>query len=337
MKYLIVCSSSGGHIYPALNFGNYLEKCNQTVKFLGIKSQIEESIIPSDKLICCHIAKSFRLAIKKPFKFIKELSLLDNIVDNYDVVIGFGGFITFCVSKTKCIKKKMFYLHEANVDIGDSNLYSLSACRRMFTSFKVTDNRKYRDKLLYVGNPVVDEIKVLNRKKEYISFIFGSLGSKTLLDIVSSYLLSKKDDNKYLLVTSSKYFDEYNEKLKGVKNVRIESFVDKNELYSQSKLIFCRGGASTLSEVMKASVNCVCIPSPYVKHNHQYRNAYLLFIHHALTLIEEKNFNSEVISELINLYNGEFGKMELVNQKGFVSEYPCIKMFMAISNDISKK
>ena len=38
MKILIVCSSSGGHIYPGLSFGKYLVKCGEEVSYLGIKN-----------------------------------------------------------------------------------------------------------------------------------------------------------------------------------------------------------------------------------------------------------------------------------------------------------
>ena len=45
MKILIACSSSGGHINPAINFGNYLKSKNHEVTYLGFKNQIESKII----------------------------------------------------------------------------------------------------------------------------------------------------------------------------------------------------------------------------------------------------------------------------------------------------
>lgn len=334
MKYLIVCSSSGGHIYPGLNFASYLNKCGETVHFLGIKGQIEEKII-KENLYAFDIPKSFKKMLKNPFKMLSQINKVNKFVEEYDVIVGFGGFITYFVSLLPCIKRKLFYLHEANVDIGDSNLFSLKKAKRIFTSFKVTKHKHFQNKIDYVGNPVSDEILLKPYKKEYISFIFGSLGSKTLLDKVSQYLLNQNDNEQYLLVTSNKYYEEYYQKLNHIKNLKIISFIDKNELYSRSKLIFCRGGASTLAEVMKANINCVCIPSPYVKHNHQFNNAYLLNSHHALSLIEEKDFSLTKIKDYIKLYKSKYGKLELLNQKYFVKNDVALLMYLRIKNDLN--
>lgn len=334
MKYLIVCSSSGGHIYPGLYFGSYLKKCGEEVNYLGIKNQIEEKIIKSD-LYVFDIPKSFKVALKNPFKFIYQRKIVNEFVNKYDVIVGFGGFISYFVSILPCIKNKKFYLHEANVDIGDSNLFSLKRCRFLFTSFRNTKNRKYKNKIIYVGNPVTDEISK-SRLKEFICFIFGSLGSKTLLDKVSDYLLNKNDNEKYILVTGEKYYEEYYHKLKDISNLKVISFIDKKYLYQHCKLIFCRGGASTLMEVMKANINCVCIPSPYVKHNHQFNNAEVLSSYHCLVLIEENKFNNQSIKECLNLYKSKYSVDELKNQKYFVKDNVSLNMYLRIKNDINK-
>ena len=331
MKFLIFCSSSGGHIYPGINFATYLKDHHYEVKFLGIKNQIEEKIIPQEELILCSLPKSFKKACYHPLVFFKEINFLNKIIEDFDVIVGFGGFISFAISLTPSLKKKKFYLHEANVDVGDANKFAINKAKYLFTSFKTTTLRKYQKKIKFVGNPTVDNLLINKKNRKYISFIFGSLGSKTLLDIVFEYLNKQNDQNEYLLITSKRYYNEYKNINK--QNVKVIDYVEKNYLYSYSKLIFFRGGASSLSEIMNANVNCVCIPSPYVKHNHQFNNANYLFSHHALTLIEEKDFNFNKIEEAINAYQSECAKMELINQKSFYTSSPSLKMFLTIIND----
>lgn len=336
MKVLIVCSSSGGHVYPGLNFGTYLKKCGENVHYLGITGEIEERIIPHEELTTFNIKKSFKKSIRNPILTFRAIKKINCFIASYDVIIGFGGFITFLVSLCPLIKEKKFYLHEANMDLGDSNKYSLSRATGIFTSYKDTYIKRYKN-VYYVGNPVVDSLKIKSQQKKYISFIFGSLGSKTLLEKTSTYLLSQNDENSYLLITGKKYFLEYYNKLSHKSNVRVIDYIDRDELYSKTKLIFCRGGASTLAEVIVSKTNCVCIPSPYVKHNHQYNNAYFLFTHHALTLVEEKDLTNDKILECLRFYQSDYGRMELINQQSFIMSNVSLKMYLQIKNDYQTK
>ena len=51
MRILLVASSSGGHVYIAKHFGEYLSKCNIEHSYLGINGEIEENIFPKKKSV----------------------------------------------------------------------------------------------------------------------------------------------------------------------------------------------------------------------------------------------------------------------------------------------
>ncbi len=337
MRILIVCSSSGGHVYPGFRFGQYLDRCGEEVRYLGIRGEIEERILPKDALILTDLPKSFSRAVKSPKKTLDSAKKIREILPSFDAVVGFGGFITFFVAHLPEMKKVPLYLHEANLDIGDSNRFSLSRAQAIFTSFPATANARYKKKICFTGNPVSDDVTDRKKDPEYITFVFGSLGSKTLLDRSVAYLSSQDTEDSYLLITSPKYYEEYKNKLKSKKNVTVAPFMEKRELYKNTRLIFCRGGASTLSEVIKSRTNCVCIPSPYVKHNHQDRNARYLAVHHALTIVEEKDYDEKTIREMIDRYQTPYAEMERAAQKSFITPYPCVKMYMKIKYDLDKK
>ena len=63
MKVLIACSSSGGHINPAISFGKFLKMKGIEVTYLGFKNQLEETFI-KDKLILIEGENSFNKNIK---------------------------------------------------------------------------------------------------------------------------------------------------------------------------------------------------------------------------------------------------------------------------------
>lgn len=337
MRILIVCSSSGGHVYPGFKFGQYLDRCGEEVRYLGIRGEIEERILPKESLILTDLPKSFSRAVKAPKKTLDSAKKIRDILPSFDAVVGFGGFITFFVAHLPEMRRIPLYLHEANLDIGDSNRYSLHRARAIFTSFPATEFPRCKKKVCFAGNPVSDDVTDRKDHPEYIAFVFGSLGSRTLLDRSVRYLSSQNGEELYLLITSPKYYEETKNKLKHKKNVTVAPHMEKQELYRNTRLIFCRGGASTLSEVIKSGTNCVCIPSPYVKHHHQERNARYLAIHHALTVVEEKNYDEKTIREMIERYRTPYAAMERAAQKSFITPYPCVKMYMKIKYDLDQK
>lgn len=338
MKLLLVASSSGGHVYPAFTLGKYLKEKGEEVHYLGIRGEIEEKILPSESLILLPLPKSFRKSLAHPSKTRKCFFKADEILREFDAVVGFGGFITLFVSRLPSLKQRFFYLHEANVDFGDSNKYALSRCQSAFTTFLPTDSARYRDRIVLSGNPVTDSVERSKGRGEFISFIFGSLGSATLMETVMSYLKRQNRREKFLLITSERYYHKAVEVLGEKQNVTLRAVTDKNELYSASRVIFCRGGASTLAEIITAGVNCVCIPSPYVKHHHQERNAQYLAEQHLIAVVGEEEFTPERIDHLVDYYaRKDFPKMELCNQRGFLPQHPCLTMYMKIRNDYDQR
>ena len=297
MRILLVASSSGGHVYIAKHFGEYLSKCNIEHSYLGIKGEIEENIFPKKNTYFLNIPKSFKKSFKEIRKLIKCRKDIKSIVKEYDVIIGFGGFITAVVSMFINNKKQLFYLHEANVEIGDSNRFCYHKAKRLFTSFQVPMKK---NKITFVCNPVIYNIKKI-KTIDNISFVFGSLGSKTLLDKTIEYINDSNEIKyKFMLITSDKYYEYTINKIKNKSNVEIRKYIDRDELYSSSKLIFCRGGASTLMEIIASKSKAVIVPSPYVKHNHQVKNTEYLYSKGIIEYVNEKDFDNEHINLMID-------------------------------------
>ena len=337
MKILIVASSSGGHVYPGYKLGKYLIKMGNEVNYLGIKNEIEEKIYDKSDCVFIDLPKSFKRCINHPFKFLKNYDYLNKLILDYDVIIGFGGFITYFVSILPNIKKRLFYIHEANVILGDSNYFAGKTAHKIFTSFNLTENKKYKNKMILTGNPSTDELPLIKENK-YITFVFGSLGAKTVLLKTIEYLKTCNDDEKYLLITSNRYYDLAMKELGTKSNVKIVSKLNSEEIYKNTKLLFSRAGASTLSEVIYTLTNCVSIPSPYVKHHHQEKNACYLFNYHAISVILEKDYNSKKIKEYIKLYNNTcYASLENKNQSLLRIDNPCFNIYMEIINDYKKK
>ena len=85
-------------------------------------------------------------------------------------------------------------------------------------------------------------------------------------------------------------------------NVIIKERINMAEELKTYDLVFSRSGATSLLELIKSQVEIVLIPSPYVKNNHQYKNALFYYQKGKVDLIEEKDFSSkEIENKIVNL------------------------------------
>lgn len=307
-KILLVSSSSGGHVYPCYVLGEELKKRGYEITYIGIENQIEEKIIPEITLF--NIPNSFKRALT--FKGMKKIILQRKVIkaeiNKADIIIAFGGFITFLVAIIN-FKKKAIYTHEQNVILGDSIKYSSFFVDKIFTSFPIykKENKKY----IYTSNPTISNIKTrcdININKPKVMFVFGSLSSETCLEIVKNFLINTKLNNEFLLVTGEKYYSKY--KHLNNKNIKVKSKINMKDELEYYDLVFTRAGATTLLEVLKSGVEIVCIPSPYVKNNHQEKNA--KYFEKYISIIKEKDFTKENIeAHIVSMKRKNTYKIEI--------------------------
>ena len=104
------------------------------------------------------------------------------------------------------------------------------------------------------------------------------------------------------VISCSKVILCNNSKIKNLPdNVKVVGFLDDMlGLLKSVDLIVSRAGASTIAEITALEIPSILIPSPYVTHNHQYKNAKVLEDAGASILIEEKDLNSEVLINKID-------------------------------------
>ncbi|MGN1295821.1 MAG: UDP-N-acetylglucosamine--N-acetylmuramyl-(pentapeptide) pyrophosphoryl-undecaprenol N-acetylglucosamine transferase, partial [Bacilli bacterium] len=258
------------------------------VTFMGIKGQMEEELF-FGKTIFLTIPNSF----KKSIKNIKSLMIntkCKKMVKDFDVTIVFGGFISFYV--TYFLHPKNIFIHEQNVMVGDSNKACYPLCKKMFTSFPIEGK-----KTIYASSPSADRFfpKKYVKNIRNILFIFGSLGSSILLEKTIKFA---KNNTKYhiTIVCGKNVHTNNNDNF-------CVSFLDVEKDIYNYDLIFTRGGATTLKEIMKTRIPFVVIPSLHVKRNHQTKNAESL--KDFCLIIKEKDYDERTILEKINQFENE--------------------------------
>ena len=324
MKVVISAGGSGGHIYPALAILNKIKEKekNVDVLYIGTTNRMEKDIIPSlgipyygieiyglERKITLSNIKTitkYLNSIKKCKKKIKEFKP--------DIVIGAGGYVTAPViyAAKKCGFRTL--IHEQNSTLGLSNKMLLKYTDTLCTSFK---NMKFEKvNTVYTGNPQSENAKNAKKanKKDYnlslnkklVLIVMGSLGSKTVNDVLKD-AINKFDDNyEVLIVTGKSHFDEF-KNVKKKDNVFIEPYIDNlPSLLKVTDLLVTRAGATTISEIVATNTSSLFIPSPYVTENHQYKNAMSLVKEGAGEILEEKDLTSlSLIKKIDSLINDE--------------------------------
>ena len=352
MKIAITAGGTGGHIFPALAIINKIKSHDKNSKFLyfGTTDRMEKDIIPEKgipyigiqmkglnrKNILKNITvlKIYLAAIKKAEVELKKF--------RPDIVIGVGGYITAPVLVAANHLGIKTIIHEQNSIPGVSNKLLSHFVNRICVSFKESESYFPKKKTIYTGNPRSEEILSMekgkredfgfNRKSKFIILVMGSLGSLTMTKKMKELIPSFKDkDYQVLVVTGKNYYDDYKD-VKTPTNVKIVPFYDAKYM-KDADLIITRSGASTIAEVTALLLPSIMIPSPYVTHNHQYKNAKALEDKKACKILEEKDFCKENLLSLID----DCFKKEVYNEmRKNLKEFSCPNSAEAIYKEIMR-
>ena len=322
MRVVVSAGGTGGHIYPALAIINKIKEKEPNSEFLyiGTTDRMEATIIPElgyeyvaleikglnrkKPLKNIKVLKSFLVAIKQAKKEIKKFKP--------DVVLGVGGYVTLPVIFAAHSLKIKTFIHEQNSIPGLSNKLLNKKADAIGVSLPSSLKHFDKKKTTYTGNPRSEEVinveKVdkkkynLTKNKKLVLFVMGSLGSLTMTNIMKQILPSfKNKDYEVLFVTGKNYYDEYKQIKEIPSNVKIVPYLDDMlSVMKKTDLMVTRTGASTIAEVTALGIPSVLIPSPYVTHNHQYKNALVLEKKNAGVIIEEDKLSSEILIKTID-------------------------------------
>ncbi len=322
MRVVICAGGTGGHIYPALAILHKIKEKEKdsTFLYIGTTDRMEATLIPSlgipyvgiemkgldrkHPLKNIEVMKTFKKAIQKARSEIKKF--------NPDLVLGIGGYITAPVIYAAKKEGYKTFIHEQNQIPGLSNKFLAHYADKIGVSLPESVSYFDKDKVVYTGNPRSEEvIEVdpidkkkydLSENKKLVLIVMGSLGSTTVSNKLKEMAYDFKDCSyEVLLVTGKGYYDEFSTLKKIPKNVKIVPYLDDMlGVMKKTYLIISRAGASTIAEITAIGLPSILVPSPYVTHNHQYKNAMALVEKRAALILEEKDFESKNLLPMID-------------------------------------
>ncbi len=322
-RYLFAGGGTGGHLYPAIAVAQKILEIQPEAEilFVGTKTKIESKVVPQKGFnfkpiwISGFSRKLNFTNLLFPIKLFVAMmqSLMICIKFKPQVAIGTGAYVSGPAIWGATFMGAKGVLLEQNSYPGITNRLLENRVQKIFLSFEKSKNY-FRDKskLDVAGNPIRIDILLrnkeeakkqcgLNASKKNLVIIGGSLGAKSLNDVINNNLDELVNIGIQILwQTGDIYYEKYSSS--DNENVKIVRYLDDiAKAYSAADLIIARAGATTIAEVAHLGLPVIFVPSPNVAENHQYKNAEVLKNANAAELIEDGNFGVTIIEKVKSL------------------------------------
>ncbi len=325
-RIIISGGGTGGHIFPALSIANALKRIDPEMEilFVGALGRMEMEKVPAAgyRIIGLPVEGIKRKLTLQNFRvminLMKSLRMANKILKDFkpDVVVGVGGYASGPVLRKAAAAGIPTLIQEQNSYAGVTNRLLAKKSARICVAYDGMDRYFPKEKIVFTGNPVREDIANntsekdkallhfgLKDDKKIILVLGGSLGSGTINKSVLAGLKAICDkDYQLLWQTGRYYFDEMRHASSHLacENMKVMGFIDRMDMaYSIADVIISRAGAGTISELCIAGRPVVLVPSPNVAEDHQTKNAMALKDKDAALMIPDIESEKKLINEII--------------------------------------
>jgi UDP-N-acetylglucosamine--N-acetylmuramyl-(pentapeptide) pyrophosphoryl-undecaprenol N-acetylglucosamine transferase len=354
---LIAAGGSGGHIFPAIALGRALARADKDIDTLFVGSDkaldrrlFEKEGVSFELLSTNKMPYGLSLAMV-PFFFRLTLdiarSLFITLRFRPDVVVGFGGYISFPIAAVAYALGIPKVVHEQNASAGRANKALFGLADKVAISFEETRRTLGANahKAVFTGNPIRTEIFKddrtagirrfgLSPEKFTILVIGGSQGAhvlnKTFVDSLLSMDRRDKEGLQAIHITGAK---DYEWALKSYEDAdidsRVHSFIDRiEEAYAASDLVITRSGSSVLFELACMGRPMVLVPYPFAM-SHQSENAAVFSQRGAAVVLEEKTLSADIFRDTVMGLVGDRARLKGIGEAAKKISVPDASVLLA--------
>ena len=319
-KIIFSGGGTGGHIFPAINLMKHffdkgykvlLVTDNRGNNFIKNYSEFKSYILSAGTPTNKNLFKKFFSYFLIFYSIIRSIIILKK--EKPDLIFGLGGYVSFPISFASRFFKLPLIIYENNMVLGRTNKYLSSFSKKIFLAKKITNNfpKKYKSKTYEVGS-ILDKniINCLpleeknNKGKFSILVLGGSQGAEIFGTIIPTVVKMIKDAGYEIEINQQCIIIQKNSIINFYEKNNIKNYVfefDKNilKLALSSSLAITRCGASTTAELAHTLTPFIAVPLPNSVDNHQYLNAKYYESKGCCWLLEQDNFNTENLFNLI--------------------------------------
>jgi UDP-N-acetylglucosamine--N-acetylmuramyl-(pentapeptide) pyrophosphoryl-undecaprenol N-acetylglucosamine transferase len=254
-----------------------------------------------------------------PFNLLRGLWQARREINRFDpdVVIGFGGYVTFPGGLMAVLGGRPLVVHEQNSVAGLANKVLACFARRVLTGFPdVFKNGEW------CGNPVRAVIAATPEPERrfaghdghlHVLVVGGSLGAQALNEAMPEALALIPAAERPEVVHQSG--EKHLEALKAAyRQAAIDAHLvpfieDMAGAYEWADLVICRAGALTIAELSASGSASILVPFPQAVDDHQTANARFLANAGAAILLPQPELTAEKLSLMRTLSRGQLQQM----------------------------
>jgi UDP-N-acetylglucosamine--N-acetylmuramyl-(pentapeptide) pyrophosphoryl-undecaprenol N-acetylglucosamine transferase len=303
--------------------------------FVGAEGRMEMEKVPAagykiEGLWISGLQRKLTLSnLSFPFKVMSSLRKAKKIMKEFrpDAVIGTGGYASGPMLRVASKKGIPTLIQEQNSFPGITNKILAKRVSRICVAYDNMEKYFPKEKIVFTGNPVRQDIINLEGKrprgqeffgldksKTTLLVVGGSLGAKAINESLEAGLEKLVEKNIQVVWQTGKPFFErakaVGEKFKA-SGVVVTEFISKMDYgYAAADVVISRAGAGAVSELCLVRKPCILVPLPTAAEDHQTKNAMSLVNHQAALLVKDVEAKNELVQKAISLIED----MELRNK-----------------------
>lgn len=324
--YFFAGGGTGGHIYPALAVADRIQKMQDdcSILFFCSHREIDARILSKTgyeffPLPAVGLSKHPVRLIRFFAQFLKSYYFVKQLLEPYkreSVVIGTGGFVAAPVVMAARWLKIPVYLINVDSVPGRANRFLGRFAKKIFVQFEDTAAFFGKDRVEVVGCPLREDFEKPDRHKAFsdlaldetkrVVLVTGaSSGSININHAVLSILpeLGEFADAWQIVhLTGHLHIKEVKETVRGLAITyhAVDYYDDMPGLLAAADIVVGRAGAVSVAEYAAAGKPAVCVPYPWHKDRHQYKNAQKLVDAGAAVIVEDNiRFPAQTVHALL--------------------------------------
>jgi len=334
--YFFAGGGTGGHIYPALAVAEQVTKKNDgssTLFFCSsrdidarILSKSEHEFLP---LPAVGLSKSPRQLLQFCLQLVKSYYFVKHVLMPYRqnaVVIGTGGFVSAPVVFAAKALKIPVYLINVDTVPGKANRLLARYAKKVFVQFEQSVAFFSNRDMEVVGCPLRSDFEhpsrhnafsdlALEEGKKVLLVTGASSGAANINDAMISILSELSpfaDDWQVVHLTGVLHIDEVQRAIEGLDITyhAVDYYDDMASLLAAADVVVGRAGAVSVAEFAAAGKPAICLPYPYHKDKHQYKNVQVLVDAGAAVIVDDNTDSpaqtaSDLLTVLTDLMSNE--------------------------------